>query len=55
MIYPNTFVKTADNTGVKLIKCIRVYNKQNKGRIKRHDNKLNEQFAKCKRYRRQDT
>lgn len=31
MIYPNTFVKTADNTGVKLIKCIRVYNKQNKG------------------------
>lgn len=31
MIYPNTYVKTADNTGVKRMKTIRVYNKQAKG------------------------
>lgn len=31
VIFPNTFVEVADNTGVKRLKCIRVYNKQNKG------------------------
>lgn len=31
MIYPNTYVQVTDNTGVKKLKCIRVYNKQNKG------------------------
>lgn len=31
MIYPNTQVTVTDNTGVKRLKCIRVYNKQNKG------------------------
>lgn len=31
MIYPNTFIDTVDNTGVKRMKCIRVYNKQNIG------------------------